>query len=439
MDIVDGATFMSAACFRKDLRGFPNDPCVSQDNKNGTCYTTDECTTLRGKASGSCAQGYGTCCTFSLGCGQTSSENTTYFESTAGTAGDCMATICPAGLNICQIRLDFNQFQITGPSTSAVTIANQLHGMVNLPGATQGVTYASQCLTDTFSVMGGTNPSPPTICGTNKDQHMYVNVDGNACIKLMMSLGTTAVGTSMVQRRWSMKVLLWAMWASSSARGQSLCDPNPCGENTLCLAQGLNVISCKCLPGFVQIDDDSDGCAKRADTRDRFNQPRISNVVKKDESRFGTKDNRPQLEPGLDRLPDRESPLVIGFDDSGKAVSGSDLVKTNQVEGNIIRESELDLSDVNSPLSESETALDVTFKPEFSRNPFKRPGNPEKPQTPAEVQRLFPEVCGRESLCKVQLNRPVCYCAEGYQGNPYQVCSKTPSRVGLRFRRQIFA
>jgi len=39
-----------------------------------------------------------------LGCGATSSENCTYFASTAGETGQCCATICPCGSNICQVR-----------------------------------------------------------------------------------------------------------------------------------------------------------------------------------------------------------------------------------------------------------------------------------------------------------------------------------------------
>ena len=41
---------------------FPNDGCTSSDNRNGTCYSTDECGNRGGSASGSCASGYGVCC-----------------------------------------------------------------------------------------------------------------------------------------------------------------------------------------------------------------------------------------------------------------------------------------------------------------------------------------------------------------------------------------
>merc|ERR1719225_1842890 len=93
---------------------FPNDPCViSGGSKNGTCYTAEECSNKGGTNAGSCASGFGVCCTFTLGCGGSSSENCTYFDSATTVAtGSCKAKICPCNDNICQMRLDFNRFII---------------------------------------------------------------------------------------------------------------------------------------------------------------------------------------------------------------------------------------------------------------------------------------------------------------------------------------
>jgi len=49
---------------------FKNDPCGATDMRNGTCYTESECQELSGTASGSCAEGYGVCCVFTVRCGQ---------------------------------------------------------------------------------------------------------------------------------------------------------------------------------------------------------------------------------------------------------------------------------------------------------------------------------------------------------------------------------
>merc|ERR1711990_1277259 len=75
---------------------FPNDPCtVTSGSKNGTCYTAEECSTKGGTNAGSCASGFGVCCTFTLSCGGSSSENCTYFDSsTSQGTGSCKAEIC---------------------------------------------------------------------------------------------------------------------------------------------------------------------------------------------------------------------------------------------------------------------------------------------------------------------------------------------------------
>ncbi|XP_059097864.1 uncharacterized protein LOC131892120 [Tigriopus californicus] len=281
------------------------------------------------------------------------------------------------------------------------------------------------------------------------------------------------------------------------SRAQSLCEPNPCGNNTYCIAQSVKVISCRCLPGYTQKEDTFEGCIRVGKptlgeiVEVDYNNGAESNVVKKaipakdlneivqsqevtetstePESRFGSKRNRPQLVEGRGETPDRESPLVIGFDDSGKAVAESELSESNesnQVRGSIIRESnDVDLSNIK-PVAQPELGSPGISRPEFVRNPFKRPWEGKPPQTPEEINAYFPEeclvnedcprseycnqkkfqcedpcnlnVCGKGSECKVQLNRPVCYCPMGFEGSPYSECTKIPSRVGLRFRRSTF-
>ena len=52
-----------------------------------------------------------------LGCGQTSTENCSYFQSVGGEIGECRVKICPCREHICQLRLDFGSFAINGPTT----------------------------------------------------------------------------------------------------------------------------------------------------------------------------------------------------------------------------------------------------------------------------------------------------------------------------------
>eukprot|EP00095_Tigriopus_kingsejongensis_P001226 maker-scaffold160_size295910-snap-gene-0.8 protein:Tk01226 transcript:maker-scaffold160_size295910-snap-gene-0.8-mRNA-1 annotation:"PREDICTED: uncharacterized protein LOC100161421" len=182
---------------------FPNDPCIGNAGKNGTCYTNDECSTKGGSSGGSCAQGYGVCCTFTVNCGGQRSENCTYFESRGGEVGGCIATICPCSNNICQLRLDFDQFTITGPSTSMASIGTFKFGQPAAAGATY--TTSSQCLTDSFSVGDPTGCAPPTICGINTNEHMYVDAS-EACNDLTFALGNQDLGTGIANRQWSIKV-----------------------------------------------------------------------------------------------------------------------------------------------------------------------------------------------------------------------------------------
>ena len=65
--------------------------------------------------------------------------------------------------------MDFSTFVIAGPTTLTVTALKELNGNVAIGGS--GVSLATQCLTDTFSVTGPSGSVPPVICGTNTGEH----------------------------------------------------------------------------------------------------------------------------------------------------------------------------------------------------------------------------------------------------------------------------
>merc|ERR1719410_1007331 len=101
---------------------FPNDIC-SGSSLNGTCYTSEECSNKGGKNEGSCASGFGICCTFTLSCGGSSSENNTYIVQASTTSFStipCAYTICPSTTNICRIRYDFTTFVLTSPVQGSI-------------------------------------------------------------------------------------------------------------------------------------------------------------------------------------------------------------------------------------------------------------------------------------------------------------------------------
>merc|ERR1711936_101118 len=106
---------------------FPNDPCIGNSGRNGTCYLKDECEARDGDARGECAEGYGVCCIMSLACGTTGSDNLTYLvQNPTTTPGDsCSYTICPSSKAICRLRFDFLKFEIAGPFSEDMTNTNE--------------------------------------------------------------------------------------------------------------------------------------------------------------------------------------------------------------------------------------------------------------------------------------------------------------------------
>merc|ERR1719216_20856 len=145
---------------------FKNEECTSESTlaggaRKGTCYTTTECSDKAGMTSGNCASGFGVCCVFLNTAGVTSTvtENRTHLRNLAypsyatATAATTIAyTIKKQTTDICQIRLDFTNFIIAGPSVSNEIIA--------------AATRVHNCLNDQFTIAttGNTNLWYP-MCG----------------------------------------------------------------------------------------------------------------------------------------------------------------------------------------------------------------------------------------------------------------------------------
>merc|ERR1712223_696004 len=192
---------------------FPNDNCQGSNNRNGTCYTSQECSSKSGTSAGSCADGFGVCCTFIINtCGSTSSENLTVWQSpTTVTTGSCPLTICPTSDDICSLRLDFTTFTLTGPSTLSVANVRRRFGQGGFhnPNAAgdaslEGSTYTGACLVDNFYVTSSSpSTTPPSVCGNNAGQHMYVEADKDRCNLMRFSFGdaTTVVANQVTNTR----------------------------------------------------------------------------------------------------------------------------------------------------------------------------------------------------------------------------------------------
>ena len=81
-----------------------------------------------------------------------------------------------------QLRLDFDSFVVTGPTTSVATVTRRKKRTGEAIGALPvgqirtanvlTVTQTGACLTDVFRATGGgAGPNPPDICGVNTGEH----------------------------------------------------------------------------------------------------------------------------------------------------------------------------------------------------------------------------------------------------------------------------
>merc|ERR1711971_184198 len=184
---------------------FPNDVC-SGTSRYGTCYTAEECSGKGGTNDGSCAAGFGVCCTFSLACGGSASQNQTYLVQSSVTSltSPCSYTVCPCSSNICLIRFDFTTLVLAAAvsgSLTATATAVAAAGTLNGP-------LVGDCVDDQFSITGGNTAGTPTICGTNTGYHMIVDADpsGNTCHKALFNIG----GTTSTSRSWDIKITQYA-------------------------------------------------------------------------------------------------------------------------------------------------------------------------------------------------------------------------------------
>jgi len=139
---------------------FQNLMCTASSGEVGTCYTEKECTSKGGTASGTCAEGFGVCCIFTLSeSGSTVSEDNTYIQNPGYPAGAPVGMYmynlgkCDAG--VCQYKITFEDFEISGPANG-------------------------DCTNDTLMFSGfddvSTRVVPMTLCGSLTGQHIYVSV-----------------------------------------------------------------------------------------------------------------------------------------------------------------------------------------------------------------------------------------------------------------------
>ena len=155
---------------------FPNSVCGATNGFNGTCYTASECTSLGGTASGTCASSFGVCCVFSIACGASTNANNSYAimssYSISTDSDPCTYTFCRTNTDVCKLRIDFDTMVLSPPSGLSATAA--------VPDSIK----VGDCNTDTLTVSNPGGSVPPTICGLNTGQHMFVPASTQVTIRV---------------------------------------------------------------------------------------------------------------------------------------------------------------------------------------------------------------------------------------------------------------
>lgn len=146
---------------------FPNEVCTTNTGYNGTCLAPSECIGTGGAALGSCAKGFGICCYYYLrACGGEQTRNQTYLQNpnwpgafTTSEDVECKYTFSRLHSNVCQLRLDFDQFELGPP------LSDNVRCTTTTP-ATDMVTLGH----------GSGREESTTLCGYNSGQHVYLDL-----------------------------------------------------------------------------------------------------------------------------------------------------------------------------------------------------------------------------------------------------------------------
>merc|ERR1711993_177278 len=99
-------------------------------------------------------------------------------------------TFCPTSTDVCKLRIDFDTMVLTAPS-----------GVSSTPAAADSITVGD-CNVDSLTVSNPGGVTPPTICGYNTGQHMFVPASPQ-CNQINIDIDT---GTTTTTRKWQIKV-----------------------------------------------------------------------------------------------------------------------------------------------------------------------------------------------------------------------------------------
>lgn len=226
---------------------------------------------------------------------------------------------------------------------------------------------------------------------------------------------------------------------SKPQASQDPCTPNPCGENTRCSStpiRGAPVISCECLIGYEVPagGDPFDGCVDLGSGAvtggSRPQSPMRDDFPEEDAPRAPAAAPVTRPSSPVRPLATTQTPRAIGgFDPESRLQEGKrpSLLppRNKEASAGIIRPNEI--VDVDTPDLFPEECL---VHEDCETNEYCTP----QPENKC-VDACTLDVCGSSALCLTRIHRPVCVCPDGFEGNPYDKCQETPSRVGMKFKK----
>ncbi|CAG0903987.1 unnamed protein product [Darwinula stevensoni] len=190
-----------------------NTNCTGDNGDEGICYTAKECRRMGGTISSKpCAQGFGVCCIFFKTCQGSTSEEVAYFQNTKYPEPEttrnkaCMFQLTVPHKDFCQVRLDFDNFELAEP---------------NMPDGTK----AAKCRDDdSFVIEGGHEINPLNmdhveLCGNNTGQHLYVHLNKSA-VPITFTLFVQADTTPY---KWKIKTTMIDCTKESRLKAPSQC------------------------------------------------------------------------------------------------------------------------------------------------------------------------------------------------------------------------
>ncbi|XP_049856441.1 uncharacterized protein LOC126336613 [Schistocerca gregaria] len=176
----------------------------SQNNtdKKGVCLDRNVCRFSGGKVIGSCPVSGG-CCYYEHTCYSSSVVKLSYFVNPATPPHHCTFQVETANTNVCQIRLDFEHFEIAQPTAHDTTCYGGLCDRRE----------AAQCHIDSFKVLSGfggiSSLGFTSLCGFNSGQHIYVPVNasqGVNSVTLSFHLADRNLHDSLFHPAWRIRV-----------------------------------------------------------------------------------------------------------------------------------------------------------------------------------------------------------------------------------------